>query len=386
MNLKNKRGITLIALVITIIVLLILAGIAISVLTGENGLFARAKTSTVKYNEESAKEKANMLMSEFVIDNTTQGITLEEFLNEKKKAGDIYDVIDNQDGTMTIEMDNFEVLIDSTKAEVIDVVDIKTNSREESKSIPDFEIAAKIRVGKIVVDHKKTDFDVSNIVKYEVYVGKKKVGETNSLPYNIIGEQDKTYSNIKVIAIDKNNEIKPSSNTLNVTMYHDIVSLAINNLRDKDLLIEIFSDKSSMEQIANNSEAMSAICESQEARNVLYDAHEVTEEVLANSNTAITAMKSSSRCETKHIIHAGTNADGIIYEGKAFVLNVWMKSDLNGANNYKQYHGKYIIGNSVLSITPTSTHVPVNKFASKVSASLSTDSSTWECTAYYFKI
>ena len=85
MNLKNKRGITIIALVITIIVLLILAGIAISVLTGENGLFARAKTSTVKYNEESAKEKANMLMSEFVIDNTTQGITLEEFLNEKKK-------------------------------------------------------------------------------------------------------------------------------------------------------------------------------------------------------------------------------------------------------------------------------------------------------------
>ena len=41
--LKRKRGITLIALVITIVILLILAGIAIASLTGDNGLFKRAK-------------------------------------------------------------------------------------------------------------------------------------------------------------------------------------------------------------------------------------------------------------------------------------------------------------------------------------------------------
>ena len=40
---KYQRGITLVALVITIIILLILAGIAIASLTGENGLFARAR-------------------------------------------------------------------------------------------------------------------------------------------------------------------------------------------------------------------------------------------------------------------------------------------------------------------------------------------------------
>lgn len=39
---KNTNGITLIALVITIIVLLILAGVTIVSLTGENGLLARA--------------------------------------------------------------------------------------------------------------------------------------------------------------------------------------------------------------------------------------------------------------------------------------------------------------------------------------------------------
>ena len=39
---KNNKGITLIALVITIIVLLILAGISIAMLTGENGLLNKA--------------------------------------------------------------------------------------------------------------------------------------------------------------------------------------------------------------------------------------------------------------------------------------------------------------------------------------------------------
>ena len=39
---KNIRGITLIALVITIIVLLILAGVTIATLTGENGLFRKS--------------------------------------------------------------------------------------------------------------------------------------------------------------------------------------------------------------------------------------------------------------------------------------------------------------------------------------------------------
>lgn len=40
---KYNNGITLIALVVTIVILLILAGIAISALTGENGLFKRAR-------------------------------------------------------------------------------------------------------------------------------------------------------------------------------------------------------------------------------------------------------------------------------------------------------------------------------------------------------
>lgn len=39
---KNVQGITLIALVVTIIVLLILAGIALNLTIGQNGIFSRA--------------------------------------------------------------------------------------------------------------------------------------------------------------------------------------------------------------------------------------------------------------------------------------------------------------------------------------------------------
>lgn len=48
---KNNKGITLIALVVTIIVLLILAGVSIAMLTGENGILKNAKTA----QENSAK-------------------------------------------------------------------------------------------------------------------------------------------------------------------------------------------------------------------------------------------------------------------------------------------------------------------------------------------
>lgn len=48
---NNNKGITLIALVVTIIVLLILAGVSIAMLTGENGILKNAKTA----QENSAK-------------------------------------------------------------------------------------------------------------------------------------------------------------------------------------------------------------------------------------------------------------------------------------------------------------------------------------------
>ena len=63
-RIKKNKGITLIALVITIIVLLILTGVSLSFIAGENGILKRA-TNAVKVNEKaSAEEEANLLVAD----------------------------------------------------------------------------------------------------------------------------------------------------------------------------------------------------------------------------------------------------------------------------------------------------------------------------------
>ena len=60
---KNK-GITLIGLVITIMVLLILAGVTIAALSGENGILMRATEAREKTNEENLTEEVQMAVME----------------------------------------------------------------------------------------------------------------------------------------------------------------------------------------------------------------------------------------------------------------------------------------------------------------------------------
>ena len=59
----NNRGITLIALVITIIVLLILAGVSIAMLTGDNGILTRAQESDLETARAEVVERVNMELS-----------------------------------------------------------------------------------------------------------------------------------------------------------------------------------------------------------------------------------------------------------------------------------------------------------------------------------
>ena len=56
-EIKTNKGITLIALVITIIVLLILAGVTIAMITGENGILTKTTEAKNKTAEAAAKEK-----------------------------------------------------------------------------------------------------------------------------------------------------------------------------------------------------------------------------------------------------------------------------------------------------------------------------------------
>ena len=77
-KLKENKGITLIAMVITIIVLLILAGVSIAMLTGENGILSqaqRAKTETenAAANEAARLDEYNQIMDNWINGGTTTG-------------------------------------------------------------------------------------------------------------------------------------------------------------------------------------------------------------------------------------------------------------------------------------------------------------------------
>ena len=62
-QLKTNKGITLIALVITIIVLLILAGVTIATLTGDNGILTKAQNAKTQNDKATVKEKVDLAIA-----------------------------------------------------------------------------------------------------------------------------------------------------------------------------------------------------------------------------------------------------------------------------------------------------------------------------------
>ena len=100
MKTKEMKGITLVALVVTIVVLLILAGVSINTVLGDDGIIKKAKEAAEATRRASAEEEMNRLLLEYQLASNDE--TLESFLQEKVTEGRIDGVADNGDGTITI--------------------------------------------------------------------------------------------------------------------------------------------------------------------------------------------------------------------------------------------------------------------------------------------
>ena len=85
----NKAGITLVALVITIIVLLILAGITINLTIGQRGILRRAEEAGRNYQEAAKKEDEDLAKFLGEVDNIIAGINTPNPL-----GGDKYTIVD----------------------------------------------------------------------------------------------------------------------------------------------------------------------------------------------------------------------------------------------------------------------------------------------------
>lgn len=74
---QKERGITLIALVVTIIVLIILAGVSINMLVGDNGIIPQTQTAKTQTEQATLKEKLDMIVLEREL-NVSLSSTVEE--------------------------------------------------------------------------------------------------------------------------------------------------------------------------------------------------------------------------------------------------------------------------------------------------------------------
>ena len=125
--LKNKKGITLIALVVTIVVLLILAGVTISLLLDENGIIAKSKDAKTETRVSQIEDEVGMWKQHnFINKESNQAqesadTMLESLISRKLLTEDEIDreqeliTIKKKDGTIVKEISYSSVTINISK-------------------------------------------------------------------------------------------------------------------------------------------------------------------------------------------------------------------------------------------------------------------------------
>ena len=110
-NKKLEKGITLIALIITIIILLILAGVTITMLTGDNGILKQATNARETNTKAELEEQVKLAVMASKVNNTASiNIeTLEEEIN--KISGTTITKSEEDKLPWTVKKGNYEVTI-----------------------------------------------------------------------------------------------------------------------------------------------------------------------------------------------------------------------------------------------------------------------------------
>ncbi len=162
----GKQGITLIALIITIIVLLILSGVSIAMLTGENGILTRAQTA--KTETEEAQKDENEKLQE-----------LEDEINE------IDTVILKQGEKATKTQKNNYIDTYGNKATIPEGFKVSENPIEDD-----------INEGLVIEDDKGNEFVWIPVGKIKDSEGKTKTIELKRYVFNDAGEIDDEHTQI----------------------------------------------------------------------------------------------------------------------------------------------------------------------------------------------
>ena len=124
---KRERGITLIALVVTIVVLLILAGVSLNLVLGNNGIITKAQDAKLMTRAGSAEDEVELWKSDNYIARTSNQATVdkETMLQGLKDKNLVYEeeidrdneiiTIKKKDGTIVKEINYSGVIINISK-------------------------------------------------------------------------------------------------------------------------------------------------------------------------------------------------------------------------------------------------------------------------------
>ena len=140
---NNKKGITLIALIVTIIVLLILAGVSISMLSGENGIINQAKRA--KNETENAARQEEEELAKIEAEKNGTGIPIVQVKDEKP-------------GELEKEDDNTFV-INSIEDLVFFSYDVRNGNTYEGKTVK-LVTNLDFKSDKSYVDPDRTDYGI----------------------------------------------------------------------------------------------------------------------------------------------------------------------------------------------------------------------------------
>ena len=199
---NENRGITLITLVVSIIVLLILAGISINMLTGENGILNRAS---------EAKEKTSISQKQERLELSN----MEEIINDNINGANVEKVTDDKPGSLETESDNVYI-INSIEDLIFFSYDVRNGNTYEGNTIK-LGTSLDFNSTKSYCDFLRTDYERYG---YRGELGEELISGIGWIP--IGDETNINQNNFKGIFDGNNNSIYNlyiSENNLNETKY-----------------------------------------------------------------------------------------------------------------------------------------------------------------------
>ena len=206
----NEKAITLIALVVTIVILLILAGVTITMTLGQNGLFTRAREGAAAYNESEVRDDLSMLITQYTWDKASE--KTDKSLGDYLKDNGATSVKANADGTtLEVEYKGYVFTVNKDSGEITNVS--KAGPRPQVSGVKVTEDSAgqgnNVEQGKIAADSGKKLYitftssieggttTVSPAVPFEV-------SKNGSYKFTITGTVGgKTYSLEKVVTVNQ---------------------------------------------------------------------------------------------------------------------------------------------------------------------------------------